>query len=273
MNRMSLVAVVLVTVLTVAGCSAGGEPGSTQAETSATASPDARAVLPVGNEIDAYYAQFEGYLLDDFPGDVVPLIDSLAIDTCIYSVRNDPQWVVVEGGLRNFYHVVYYSSATPEDVLDRYANLMEGIDAEKSFEGAVAGTMGPYDVFVNTSPAEKDTVVYLTVDLPRSEVSETNPFFTGYPAGLLELDPGFERFEHKYQVDSVDEGRFSYLEFYDMDITEEAFYAYYRERYGDRDDFTTAENGHVSWTDQGYLITLTYVDDHKRTYVSIARGM
>ena len=264
-------AIVLVSVMT--GCAGTGE---TEAERTDPAEPatSANGDTPAESATDPYYDNFEAYLLDGYPEDAVPLYESLAVDTSHYSVRNDPQWVVMEGGLRNYYHVVYYSSASPEEIYAYYRGLMSEVDEVMSVEDILVGTIREYDIWLNTSPgALDDTTVYLTVDLPRSGVTETNPFFADYPEGLVEVEPVFTRFEHKFEVNSTDDGRIVYLEYFEMPIEEDEYFAFYRERYGDREGFTAGGDGLISWEDEGYSITLSRPVDHQRLYMAISQGM
>ena len=73
---------------------------------------------------------------------VLPLFEADLIDSVYYSVRNDPQWVAVEGGLRNIHHAVYQTSAEPAAVLDHYLGLMSATTDADPSDGLVEGTLG-----------------------------------------------------------------------------------------------------------------------------------
>lgn len=260
----------LLLALGVAGCSPADEPG-TSPETPAGEEP---AEAPAETPADWTVRPLEGW-----PEDVVPLYESDLVDTAYYSVRNDPQWAAVEGGLRNINHVVYQTAAEPAAVLAYYRGLMSSVNEEATFDGQIEGTIGKYTVFVNTTVESSYTAVYVTVDLPRAEVTEVNPFYAEYPAELVETPREFVFFEDKYyeylyrrtdmafwrQFDIVDLGGEK-----GPDLSLDQVYAFYQERYGERQDFTIdRDNRVIRWTDGKYQLLLALYEGGNRGVLEI----
>lgn len=273
MNRIALLVPALLLALTVAGCAGEEEPA---------AAPDAAGETPTGSPTDASAeapAEWTVQLLEGYPEDVVPLYKSDLLDTVSYSVRNDPQWAAVEGGLRNIYHVVYQTAAAPAEVLEHYLGLMESTTDPDPSDGTIEGTIGKYTVWLNTSEQGSYNAVYMSVDLPKAEVTETNPFYTGYPADLVETPGEFVFFEDKYYEYLLHDTDMAFWREFDIadrdgkdgpDLSLEDVYAFYQERYGDKPEFTIDRDTRtITWTDGEYQITLVFYEDGGRGVLEI----
>lgn len=265
MNRTAQFALVLLLALSLAGCSAVKEPAE-----STDATRGASDEAPV---------EWTVQLLDGFPADVVPLYKSELLDTAYYSVRNDPQWAAVEGGLRNIHHVVYHTSAPTAEVLEYYLGLMESTSDADASDGYIEGVIGEYPVEVNTTEESSYNAVYLTVDLPKAEVTETNPFYADYPADLVAVPAEFVFFEDKYYeylYRSTDMAFWRQFDIADRDgdgaadLSLEDVYAYYRERYGDRSDFVIDEaTRQMTWRDGEYSVVMAFYEGGGRGVLEI----
>lgn len=265
MNRLAPLALAALLALSVTGCSAKDEPASSTNET-----PEASAEAP---------AEWTVQLLDGWPTDEVPLYKSDLIDTAYYSVRNDPQWTAVEGGLRNIHHVVYHTAAPTAEVLEHYLGLMSATTDADASDGYIEGTIGEYAVEINTTEESGYNAVYITVDLPRAEVTETNPFYAGYPAGLVETPGEFVFFEDKYYEYLYRGTDMAYWRQFDIadrdgqngpDLSLEDVYAYHQERYGDKPEFAIDRDARqMTWADGEYHVTLAFYEGGGRGVLEI----
>ncbi|MHB1137078.1 MAG: hypothetical protein ACYCXR_08675 [Coriobacteriia bacterium] len=272
MNRIALLVLALLLALTVAGCAGDEDPG---------AAPDAAggpAETPAEAPAEAP-AEWTVQLLEGWPEDVVPLYKSDMLDTALYSVRNDPQWAAVEGGLRNIHHVVYHTAAPPAEVLEYYLGLMSATSDADASDGYIEGTIGKYEVDVNTTEESSYNAVYVTVDLPKAEVTETNPFFADYPADLVETPAEFAFFEDKYYeylYRSTDMAYWRQFDIADLggekgpDLSLEDVYTYYQERYGDKAEFAIDRDTRmITWTDGKYHVVLAFYEGGGRGVLEI----
>lgn len=264
-SRLLVLACLIAGILMIIGCDAKSAESNNGAGTG-------QKTEEASTKPPSPYDNYEGYLLEGYPEDVVPLYESLAIDTCYYSVRNDPQWRAVEGGLRNFYHVVYLTDKTDKEVLEHYRGLMSDINPDVTSDTTIEGMIDGYKVWINTT-VDDETTVYMSVDLNQKTATENNPFYTDYPQGIASLEPKFKRFEHKYQVGSNGEGEIRYEEYYETPISAKKFDEYCRDTFGAKDSFTAEGNGLYKWIEGDYRVTMAYAADHKRTYVTIAKDM
>ena len=263
MNRFLPLALVLLLALPITGCTAEDEPAPTNETEASAETPTVWTVQP----------------LDGWPEDTVPLYKVDLLDTAYYSVRNDPQWVAVEGGLRNMHHVVYHTAAPLGEVLQHYLGLMsEKTDSDAS-DGYIEGTIGKYRVEINTTEESSYNAVYITVDLPKSEVTEVNPFYEGYPSELVKTPGEFVFFEDKYYEYLYRSTDMAYWRQFDIadrdgkagpDLSLEDVYAFYQERYGDKPDFAVDRDTRmITWTDGTYSVTLAFYEAGNRGVLEI----
>ena len=269
MNRTAPLALALLLALTVAGCSPAEEP-ATAPEAPATETPAEAPEAP---------AEWTVRLLEGFPEDTVPLYKSDLLDTAFYSVRNDPQWAAVEGGLRNIHHVVYHTAAPSAEVLEHYLGLMSATTDGDASDGSIEGTIGKYTVWVNTTEESSYNAVYMSVDLPKAEVTETNPFYTDYPVDLVETPAEFVFFEDKYYEYLYRSTDMAYWRQFDIadrdgqngpDLSLEDVYAYYQERYGDKPEFTIDRDARqMTWKDGKYSVTIAFYEGGGRGVLEI----
>ena len=282
MKRIASLAVVLLLPLALTACSAGEDPAAppsaTPGDETVESSAEAPSATPPETAVEPP-AEWAVGLLEGFPEDVVPLYESDLIDTASYSVRNDPQWAAVEGGLRNIHHTVFHTAAEPAAVLDHYLALMATTTDADPSDGLVEGTIGKYTVWVNTTVESDYTAVYLSVDLPRDEVTDVNPFFAEYPAELVEVPEEFVFFEEKYYeylyrpTDMAFWRQFDVADRDDDDVPDlslEEVYAYYQERYGDRPEFTVDPDARrITWVDGTYAVTFAFYEGGGRGVLEI----
>ncbi len=267
-----VVALLLSGLLALSGCAgANGKDAGSQQEPTATAGEGEST----GDTSELTSADtWEVTLLDGYPEDVVPLYKSTMLDLVYYSVRNDPQWAAVEGGLRNTYHVVYHTDADIAEVREYYKGLMDTIDEESTVGDIVVGTIGKYDVWINTGEQESYNIVYMSVDLPRAEVTEVNPFLADYPADLVEVPACFDFFEDMYYRVTYEDNDMKYTKHFDVvdldgdgkvDLDTEGCYSYFEERYADKEEFAIDRDAHmVTWVDGKYRVTVAFMADYDR---------
>jgi hypothetical protein len=265
MNRIALTALAVLLALPIMGCTAEEEPTAATGE-----APEASTGMP---------AEWAVQLLDGWPEDTVPLYKADLLDTAYYSVRNDPQWVAVEGGLRNIHHVVYQTAVPTAEVLEHYLGLMDSTSDADATDGYIEGTIGKYPVEVNTTEQSSYNAVYITVDLPKAEVTDENPFYADYPAELVEAPDEFVFFEDKYYEYLYRPTDMAFWRQFDIadrdglngpDLSLEDVYAYYQERYGDRSEFAIDRaSRQVTWKDGKYSVTLAFYEGGNRGVLEI----
>lgn len=252
----------------VAGCSADKGASDTPAPSASgdqTAAPE-----------EFVLTQLEGY-----PHDVVPLYEVKLLDTVYYSVRNDPQWSALEGGLRNIYHSVYESNIPAADVLEYYRGLCDTVDPEYGNEEMLKGTIGEYTIWLNTGFHNDKNMVYLSVDEPKSKTVEENKFYTDYPEGIVEAHPSMQFFEEMY-YDSIVSGSDiwydRHFEIADLDgddkadLRGEARLDYYEERYSDKEGFEIDRQYYfVKWIDGEYTVQVAFNEDSNRGVIKVGR--
>jgi hypothetical protein len=270
-NAVILSLTLLLACLLLAGCAAG-TGGETTGQTPDGTEPGTGDSSATPAEEPAQ--EWQVSLLDGYPEDVVPLYESDLLDTALYSVRNDPQWFAVDGGLRNFHHIVYQTDAQMADVLAYYRGLMDTVDEDFTFGDQIEGVIGKYKVFVNTTDQSSYKAVYVTVDLPKAEVTETNPFYADYPEGLVETPACFTFFEEIYYRTLYRQTDMSYARHFDVldldddekaDLDAEGIYTFYEERYGEKDGFAIDREARtVSWSDGKYAVTLALMSGYDR---------
>ncbi len=263
------VTVLAASMLLASGCSDGSASNGT-ADQAAPAPPE-EAGAPVEERV---LEQLPGY-----PHDVVPLYEVKLLDTVYYSVRNDPQWEIVEGGLRNLYHSVWESNVPAADVLAYYRDLCDEVDEESSFGEQLYGRIGVYNISLNTGFHNDKNMAYLSVDLPRDTLAEINPFFEEYPEGLVELDGSFAVYEEMYYQALFGGNDVFFTRHFDIIDTNgdgrpeyegDARIAYFEERFGDKPDFEVdPEYNTVKWTDGEYNVVVAFSGDSSRGALTV----
>jgi hypothetical protein len=273
-SSMRIATLLMLVALTMAAALLPGCSSKSGDAASGTAGQGAAATA--GKTADA---EWTVTLLDGYPEDEVPLYKSNLLDTAYYSVRNDPQWAAVDGGLRNIHHIVYQTDVDIAEVRDYYRDLMDTVDEERTMGDQVEGTIGKYTVFVNTSEQGSYNAVYVTVDLPKTEVTETNPFYADYPEGLVETPESFVFFEEMFYRTIYRKTDMSYTRHFDIadldgdtrpDLEGDARYAYFEERYGTKDEFVAnRDSGTITWRDGEYVVTVAYMSGYARGVLSV----
>lgn len=269
MKRLALLVLALLLALTVAAGCAGDD----------SASAPGTGEEPHGETPAEAPAEWTVGLLDGWPEDVVPLYESDLIDTAYYSVRNDPQWAAVEGGLRNIHHVVYQTQVPTAEVLEHYLGLMGATTDADASDGLIEGTIGTYTVWVNTTEEGSYNAVYISVDLPKAEVAEVNPFYAEYPTELVEVPGEFVFFEDVYYEYLYRRTDMAYWRQFDIadrdgqngsDLSLEDVYAYCQERYGDKPEFTIDRDSRMmTWKDGTYSIVMAFYEGGGRGVLEI----
>ena len=266
MNRLMLVIVALLMLVSLLGCSGNGS-----SEGVASSTPE------ISDEQQA--AEWTVNPLEGFPLDTVPLYKSDLLDTSYYSVRNDPQWAAVEGGLRNIYHVVYHTSAPPQEVLEYYLGLMESKTDADASDGYIEGVIGGFPVELNTTEESSYNAVYLSVDLPKSQVTEENPFFDDYPAELVETPAEFIFFEDKYYEYLYRNTDMAYWRQFDIadlngddipDLSLEDVYTFYESIYSEKPEFAIDRaSRQMTWKDGEYSVVMAFYEGGGRGVLEI----
>jgi hypothetical protein len=268
-----IVACCALAALVLAGCERAVESERSVTESSSAVTTE--VVEP--SEVNPYLEHSSGYILRDYPEDVVPLYESVIIDEWQYATSGEAVWWGRPGGgLRNWYSVIFRTEATPEDVETYYRNLVDSVSEdtelgpcplyESGGKCRIAGTVGKYRVQVGIGSgllkpnADGSTSVYVEVDLPESELTIENPYFAGFPRGMVKVDPAYPLIAGGYSLNASAETvatyggpKESYMQRYGSLSDADALRSYFREMYSDREGFSE-ESGMVRWKDNGYDI-------------------
>ncbi|MBN2848971.1 MAG: hypothetical protein JXP72_11075, partial [Coriobacteriia bacterium] len=160
-----------------------------------------------------------------------------------------------------------------------YLGLMSATTDGDASDGSIEGTIGKYTVWVNTTEESSYNAVYISVDLPKAEVTEVNAFFAEYPADLVEVPGEFVFFEDKYyeylyrRTDMAFWRQFDIADLNDddtPDLSLEDVYAYYEDRYGDKPEFAIDRGARMlTWTDGKYSIVMAFYEGGGRGVLEI----
>ncbi len=209
-------------------------------------------------------AQINSSLLPDYPQDVLPLYRPDALLSCGFSCRNSDAYDIG----KDIYSVTYESTADQESLIKYYAGILTGQDETPTVEGDVindrlSGRIGEYKVEIMfLEDAFGTTTVYLTLGLPSGQYVDANPYFSDYPADLVEQYGVFEVREVTYQQQYYGGKTSHYITVYRTSITGTDFTAHYKGAYANKQDFARPEPDAAafSWQDGEYTVSVRYTD-------------
>lgn len=207
--------------------------------------------------------QVNAALLNGYPRDVLPLFQPDALISCSFSYRAVDQYDIG----KDIYSVTYQSTAEQQDLINYYSGLFSEKDDSPSVEGdeitdKLSGKIGANRIEILFLDNGSGTIiVYLTLGLSADQYLEANPYFTDYPADMVDAYSQTALQEITYQEQYYGEKTDHYITVYQTDATLQAFTDYYNEKYASKTGFTQAgSDSHTgfSWQDQGFDVDITY---------------
>lgn len=246
---------------------------------SQTSWSDANSASPTTSEANS--ANENSYLLPGFPSEV-PLYEQTKISSSKFFVNDDTSATYLYGGPVNYYNVVFYTEAQRSELFAEYAKLLDTVDVEESSDSQLVGTMGTYTLSVSQYDEDSEDV-YLKVIIPSEEYQKTNRYFENYPK-LVTIDPSWIEKESSYGLLNQKGGEEEYTQYFVLDtenLPEAAgdepfqyFYQKYAEQNSTQDNFVKDdEETMLSWTAEGYDVTLTFSESHSRVYLMIRKPL
>lgn len=242
MKKVLPVLLVFILIFTLAACSQESPPA---------ASGDTESA-----------AEIRASLLAGYPQDAAPLYQPDALLSCGFSCRGSDSYDIG----KDIYTITYESAADQKTLTDYYSGLMTGQDEAPSVEGDVitdqiSGTIGGYKVelmFLDNS--DSTTTVYLTLGLPSGQYTEKNPYFTDYPADLVDAYGAAEMQEVTYQEQYYGSKTDHYITIYRTTLAGADYTAHYKDAYSSKQGFTQSDTDEYafSWQDGGYGVSVRY---------------
>lgn len=226
------------------------------------------------------------YLLESYPIEPVPLYQVTEVSSSkLYNNWDKNNISTFDDEEFTYYNVVFYTESEQDEFLNYYKGVFdEEIFDEYPIPDMVKGNIGKYRV--TAAHYGSDDTAYIQVYLPQDEVTRENIYFDTYP-DLFALNPMFVEEENSYGLLNQVGGQIEYTKYFSVidsgdadndgndDVDEfEALIGKYQELYKNKDkyEFDTA-SGLMSWEDDGYLIKVSFSEDHGRVYLNIRGRM
>jgi len=196
-------------------------------------------------------------LLSGYPEDILPLYNSVKVESSAFTVREAANWVYG----KDIYTVDFYSNASLEEVSDYYRGLMDEIDEEYSAPDSIDGKIGAHPVGVLLQEdGSGSTSVHLILGLDPADYVSENPYFSDYPRDLIEPF-GRERFsESTYETRDLSGPEVIYRETYVTNTTEEEFKNFYSEKYSGAENLYEQDDDYglsYQWDSRGYTCVVS----------------
>lgn len=221
--------------------------------------------------VSDYYNQYEGYVLEGYQEDILPMYNMIAVDRCNLQVRD------MMGGYRNAYALTYYTNASESQLLKFYKNILG--ENEYNSSDYMIGEIEGYDLTVSLQPREEDMRVVLNLELPEELSKETNMFFNNFPRKLIDkyVKEDEKMIEESFSCTSNKNGQLEYHYIYEANTNDDELIKVLTEHYGGNNDFVVAKtndgNVDISWTASEYKVTFVYEDEYNQMNVSIREAM
>ena len=207
--------------------------------------------------------QVNAALLSGYPQDVLPLFQPDSLISCSFSYRSVDQYDIG----KDIYSVTYQSIATQQDLINYYSALFSEKNDNPSVEGEeitdkLSGKIGANSIeILFLDNEDSTTTVYLTLGLSSAQYTEENPYFSDYPADIVDAYGQALLLEITYEEQYYGEKTDHYFTVYQTDATMQAFTDYYNRKYASKNGFTqTASDtrSSFSWQDQGFDVDIAY---------------
>ena len=204
---------------------------------------------------------YERMYLSGYPDDAVPLFQSVRIDNCRFTVREDLNYAIG----KDFYSLSYESAADPADISTYYRNLLDEVDEDGSnSDFIIEGFREGHRVSVMIGEQRRDGAwgipVALLVGKPMEQYVNENPYFADYPEDIIEAYGFFRLQEYTYTEDYI-YGYARYATVYQTREEAEAVSGFYRELYRDMPEFDESRENDVTvfvWEDGLYRCMVRY---------------
>lgn len=218
-------------------------------------------------------------LLSGYPQDILPLYHPDKLLSSGFSYREHDYYAVG----KEVYLITYESTAAQQDLYKYYSGLLTQNDAtpapsasdadagDSDASDSVSGKIGSSGVEIDLlDNSDNTTTVYLTLGLPQEKYIGSNPYFAGYPSGLVDQYGVQSKQEDTYQEQYYGSKSIHYITVYTTALTQQQFLDYYK-KYASKQDFKQAlsDNGaSLAWQDQGFSCEVRFAGG-KSGYITI----
>jgi hypothetical protein len=214
------------------------------------------------------------FKLEAYPEEVVPIYQLSKIESFKYFVNDDPQnYAGFFDANKNYFNVVFETTATQEELLSYYRSLMTSVNDEYENSTSVEGVIGEYKVSASHYGEDTDTA-YLQVYLPTSSYSKENPYFKDFPK-IVEVKEDWVLHETSYGLLNQKGGEIEFTAYYTVDSKQmEALFDEYQQIHAGKEAFiANPDSGMLQWMEDGYEVSLVFSADHGRVYLMIRTPM
>jgi hypothetical protein len=221
----------------------------------------ALALAACGQPVSTNEKEPSAFLLEGYPGDVLPLYQPDTLLSCGFSLRENDSYDIG----KDIYTVTYESTADQQSLAEYYGSLLTEqnaapADEEDVITDRLSGKIDDYKVdLMFLDNAGSTITVYITLGLPEDMYTEENPYFADYPDDDVEMYGLLAVREYTFQRQFYAEDELHYIIVYSTDITARDFSKYYEDAYSSKKDFTKSDPGTAfSWQDGAASIGIRY---------------
>lgn len=232
---------------------------------------------PAGSRVNTESESTGGELsfkLEGYPEESVPIYELDTIESFKYFVNDDPlNTGGVFGSPKNYYNVVFKTTATAAELLAYYRSLMSTVYDSYGSETTISGVIGDYNVEASHYGGDTDSA-YLQVHLPAASYAKENPYFGDFPA-LVAAKDDWVQHETSYGLLNQSGGEIEYTTYYTVESKQmEALFDEYQQIHGGKEAFVaTPDSGMLQWMEDGYEVSLVFSADHGRVYLMMRAPM
>lgn len=222
-------------------------------------------------------------LLSGYPQNVLPLYQPDKLMSCGFSYLATN----ASSTGKEIYVITYESNASVRDLFKYYGSLLtensttpvpsvsgssdDQQDVDSGALDSISGKIGSNAVEINfLDNADNTATVYITYGLSSDQYTNSNPYFKGYPAGLVDEYGVQTQQETTYQEQYYGSKSIHYIKVYQTDVTQTEFSDYYQ-KYAIKQNYkqTSSDNSlSIAWDDQGFTCNVTYTGGFS-SYITI----
>ncbi len=216
-----------------------------------------------GNTNDPDNSEYNTKTLEDFPIDVLPLYKVIRVNSNSYTVREDLGYIIG----KDLYAIDFESEADLDEISEFYQEHVDEIIADSfyndyTFSGLIDGRRANFFISENQSDNAVGNQVTISFGADPSEYSDENKYFDTYPDLVDAIGMGrtwYYEYTENYTYESI-----RYVIGYFTDIKKEEALTYYRDKYGEEENFSETTSGDMStmmaWTKDGYNVTMYFTE-------------
>lgn len=182
-----------------------------------------------------------------------------------FSVRANP--LILAG--KDIYNIDYLSKAEPEDTYKVYTEYMDSIEEDFSneFNTILYGFLEdlPMSVAIENNPLNnlEGYPVRLKISENPEDFQEKNPYFSEYPdiVEVYKVNKDTNQHTEETYIENYIEDVKTYYTSFSTSASEEEFYNFYLDNYGEKENFRIEEDEYQNrfyWTDSEYDVRVVF---------------